>query len=88
MKDFFESLGAVYLMQNGAHKDHIGADRLLFVWGGWPFCWGVIFKILIYFGEVHFQLVVLRTWMLILMNFMKVVQSSNKYELKFLFNSH
>ena len=49
---------------------------------------GVIFKILIHFGEVHFQLGVLRTWMLILMNFMKVVQSSNKYELKFSFNSH
>ena len=30
---------------------------------------GVIFKILIYFGEVHFQLGVLRTWQVILLRF-------------------
>ena len=47
---------------------------------GQLFCWGLIFKILIGFGDSFFDKGVLSGVLLI--NFMKVGQSSNEHELK------
>ena len=73
------------MLNQHQHKPS-GAGHFLPVRWGRLFCWGLIFKILIVFflggggGQGHF---LIREYYLgVIINFMKVAQSSNEHELK------